>query len=117
MPNKNRNKGHSFERKIAQLFRSLGWNCTTSRYSSKELDDQKIDLCGTDPFVVQAKAVERLGTLHSVLAEMPEEKGKYNVVFHKLNRKGTIVAMAQDDFIELLEMLIGNGIIKPGKIS
>ena len=117
MPNKNRNKGHSFERKIAQLFRNLGWNCTTSRYSSKELDDQKIDLCGTDPFVVQAKAVERLGTLHSVLAEMPEEKGKYNVVFHKLNRKGTIVAMAQDDFIELLEMLIGNGIIKPGKIS
>ena len=43
---------------------------------------------------------------------MPQDEN-YNLVFHKKNRKGTIVAMTIEDFKELLEMLIQNKIIKP----
>lgn len=101
MATNGRIKGHAFERALAQLFRDLGFKCTTSRYSSKELDDKKVDLCGL-PFNIQAKAVEKLGCVHKVLATMPQDD-KPNYVFHKKNRKGTIVCMTQEDFLDLLE--------------
>ena len=108
-----RKKGHSYELDIRDWFRELGWsNAVSSRSESKNKDDQGIDLCYTDPFYVQAKAVEKLGSLHEILTKMP--KGThYNLVFHKRNRKGTIVAMTIEDFKEILEMLITNQIIKP----
>ena len=58
------------------------------------------------------KAVEKLGSIHDILAKMPQDQN-YNVVFHKKNRKGTIVAMTIEDFKEILEMLITNKIINP----
>lgn len=108
-----RKKGHSYELTIRDWFRELGWtNAVSSRSESKNKDDQGVDLCYTDPFYIQAKAVEKLGSLHDILARMP--KGShYNLVFHKKNRKGTIVAMTIEDFRELLQMLITNQIIKP----
>ena len=45
MGNRNRDKGTDYERKIAQELRDLGFNdVVTSRYASKETDDNKIDL-------------------------------------------------------------------------
>ena len=45
MGNRNRDKGNNYERKIAQELRDLGFNdVVTSRYASKETDDNKIDL-------------------------------------------------------------------------
>lgn len=91
----------------------MGWTkAVSSRSESKNKDDQGIDLCYTDPFSIQAKAVEKLGSLHDILAKMPQDQN-YNIVFHKKNRKGTIVAMTIEDFKEILEMLITNQIIKP----
>jgi len=106
-------KGHAFELRIRDWFRELGWDkAVSSRSESKNKDDQGIDLCYTDPFHIQAKAVEKLGSIHDILERMP--KGPhYNLVFHKRNRKGTIVAMTIEDFKELLQMLIQNQIIKP----
>lgn len=107
-----RTKGHKYELDIRDWFRELGWErAVSSRSESKNKDDQGIDLCYTDPFNVQAKAVEKLGSIHDVLAKMPNDSN-YNVVFHKKNRKGTIVAMTIEDFKELLESLIKNGIVK-----
>jgi hypothetical protein len=96
-------KGHTFERDIAQKFRDLGWtDCETSRFASKKMDDLKVDLVETPPFYVQCKAVENLGPIQNVLAEMPQGK-MINIVFHKKSRKGTIVAMTEDDFWKLLK--------------
>ncbi len=97
-----KNKGSSYERALAKLFRELGFeSCTTSRYSSKEMDDKKVDLCGL-PINVQCKAVERLGCVHKILDSLPKDD-KINVVFHKKNRLGTIVCLTQDDFLMLLK--------------
>lgn len=108
-----RAKGHSYELVIRDWFRDLGWSkAVSSRSESKNKDDQGIDLCFTDPFSIQAKAVENLGSIHKVLAKMPQDDN-YNIVFHKKNRQGTIVAMGIDDFKEIIQMLITNQIIKP----
>lgn len=100
MPINGRTKGHQFERKLAQIFREKGYpECTTSRYSSKEQDDLKIDLCGTGDWQIQAKAVEKLSpSPHEILNSMP--KGK-NLLFWKKNQKGTIVCMSEELFWQL----------------
>lgn len=99
-----RQKGTSYERAVAIKFREMGWvECETSRFASKKMDDMKVDLVETEPFYVQCKAVENLGPPHNVLAEMPN-KGKINIVFHKKNRQGTIVAMSEESFWRLVEM-------------
>ena len=109
----NRRKGHGFERKMADWWRSQGFeDCKTARYESRMLDDMDIDLTHTGPFQVQLKAVEKLGVLHNVLSEMPDND-QYSLVFHKGRMKGVIVAMTLDDFGELLSMLVKNQIIKP----
>jgi len=41
---------------------------------------------------------------------MPQDTN-YNLVFHKKNRQGTIVAMSIEDFKEIIEMLTQNKII------
>lgn len=110
---KGRNKGHQYERLLAKEFRELGFkNCKTSRYESKMLDDMKVDLTHTGFFNIQAKAVERLSpTYHDILSSMPKDSN-YNLVFHKKNRKGDVVVMTKDDFYEIIQMLIDNGLLK-----
>jgi hypothetical protein len=102
-----RNKGKNFELYLVKKFKELGQNCTTSRFSSKEQDDLGVDLCNVRGLNVQAKAVERLGPLHPILSRMP--KNNINVVFHKMNRQGTIVAMSEEDFMEIYKHLLANG--------
>lgn len=109
-----RAKGHKYELDVIKLFKDLGWKeCVSSRSESKRLDDAGIDICYSKPFNIQAKAVEKLGNLHDVLIKMPKKTGEFNLVFHKRNYKGSIVAMSQEDFITILQLLIKNGIIKP----
>lgn len=106
-----RNKGHSYERKIRKEMIELGYeSCETSRYESKKKDDQKVDLCNTDPFNIQCKAVERGLNYFDVLNSMPNDTN-HNVIFHKKNRKGELVVMRKEDFYEIIEALKANSII------
>lgn len=104
-------KGSAYEVAIRNLFRSLGWaSCETARYESKKTDDMKVDLCHTDPFNIQTKAIENSINYERVLGMMPQGIN-YNVVFHKCRRKEYVI-MEQKDFVELLQMMIHEGIIK-----
>ena len=105
-------KGSAYERKLATEFRAFGFeNCKTSRFESKMLDDLGVDLTHTGFFNVQAKAVERLGSYHDILASMPQDDNNYNTIFHKRNRKGEVVVMTKEDFYDIMQMLISTGII------
>lgn len=109
-----RAKGNKYELAVAKIFQELGWNeCVSSRSESKRTDDAGIDLCYTKPFQIQAKAWERAPSYHDVLAAMPKKRGTYNLIFHKRNYKQPVVVMSQDDFLNILQLLIKNGIIKP----
>lgn len=97
-----RNKGNSYERKLAKELREFFPDCATSRYASKETDDKKVDFVNTGGWNIQAKAVEKFAGFHKLLDEMPQEAGQINLVFHKRNRKGEVVAMRKEDFFHLL---------------
>lgn len=106
-----RKKGHAYELQIIDWCKKLGWEqAVSARSESKRTDDKGVDICYTDPFNFQCKAVENLGSIHKVLKAMPNESN-YNVVLHKRNRQGTIVAMTLEDFTELISMLKQNQII------
>lgn len=102
---KSRNKGNSFEQKIARELRKLGFkNCETSRFASKKTDDQKVDFVNTGDYNFQAKAWERAPSYHDVLREMPD-KG-INVIIHKRNYKGEVVVLLKEDFFNLIKQLL-----------
>ena len=106
-----RNKGHNYERKIRREFIEMGFtDCNTSRFESLKLDAEKVDLCNTGCFNIQCKAVERGINYQKLLSEMPKGE-KYNVVFHKKQRK-EIAVLSKADFYELIEMLINAKVLK-----
>jgi len=98
-------KGNQFERQMAAILRAELWPaCYTSRFMGSAWDDyQGIDLTGTPGFNVQLKAVERLSPgYHEILDKMPKAKNT-NIVIHKRNNKGSIVALRLEDFIKLIK--------------
>ena len=100
-----RQKGHNFERYLAKKFREEGYpDCVCSRAESKTQDDLKVDLCFTGQFNVQAKNVEKLGSIHKILDSMPKDS-KINVVFHKRTRQGVTVTMTEEDFWTILRLM------------
>ena len=55
MANKNRDKGHRYERWWANIFKDLGWEkCITARQGSRIMDDSGIDLINI-PYNMQLK--------------------------------------------------------------
>lgn len=98
-------KGNQFERQMAAILRAEIWpECYTSRFMGSAWDDYHgIDLTGTPGFNVQLKAVERLSPgYHEILDKMPQSKNT-NIVIHKKNNKGAIVALRLEDFIKLIK--------------
>lgn len=94
-----RQKGVAYEIAIMNELKEFFPQCATSRNESKVMDDLKVDFVHTGDFHIQAKAVEGVVQYHTLLTEMP--KGK-NIIFHKKNRKGTVVVMTSDVFYLLL---------------
>ena len=102
---KARRKGHNFERLIRKRLLPLFPKCQTSRYASKMLDDNGIDLFGTYPFAFQLKAVERGVNPQKILSEMIIEKDEYAKLIHKKKGYRPTVTMWFDDWLELTEKM------------
>jgi hypothetical protein len=99
-------KGNQFERHCASVLRrELFPECYTSRFMGSAWDDYNgIDLTGTGDFNVQCKAVERSMPYHKILRGMPQGT-KTNIVIHKRNNSGIVVALTLDDFIKLVKKI------------
>jgi hypothetical protein len=109
-----RRKGKEFELRIAKkLGKALGTEPKRSSYYGKYWDDNGIDLMPeeTAPFLIQCKAVETCKYLHDTLANMYQDRSKYGVVVHKLNRRPPVAILTLDDFLEIVEMLKANKLI------
>lgn len=97
-----RTKGHSFERAMAERLREIWPDCYTTRFKgSLWLDHCGVDLVGTPGFNIQLKAMERTPAYHDILDYMPKGQNK-NIVIHKRNKKGCIVALRLEDFLNLI---------------
>lgn len=109
--NNSRAVGHTYERIIRKDFIDLGYpNCQTSRYASKEKDDQLVDLCGVDPWNVQIKRWTHAPSYQDVLKAMPQDSN-YNIIIHKKPNKGEVVVMDKYTFYSLVLKLKANNLI------
>lgn len=107
-----RRKGHSYERKVAKELRKLGFDALTSRQADPLADPKGIDIAGTFPLAIQCKAVERLGAHSTILEGMDPGAGAIPVLYHKRARQPETVTLFKDDFHELIQTLITEGIWK-----
>jgi len=98
-----RKKGNTFEIAIMNLLKEYGYQATTSRNSSKVLDDSGVDLDTDFPFNIQCKSLERTPPYQQILKDMP--KNKIPVIFHKRKHQGTVVVMGLDDFMNISELV------------
>jgi hypothetical protein len=109
--NNSRAVGNAYEREIRLQLIELGWDkCQTTRFASREMDANNVDLIHTEPFWIQCKRWKSAPSYHEVLDSMPRDYF-YNVIFHKRPNKGEVVVMSKADFYELLKMLKSNQII------
>ena len=96
-----RRKGKVYEIQIVNRLKELGYEAVSSRSESKRMDDAGVDIISNAKYHIQCKHVEKLKpTLHDIIARMPTDK--IPVVYHKRNRRGTIVSLRLEDFEQLL---------------
>ena len=109
--------GHNYERKIAKELRDLGFSrASTSRATSRIMDDAKIDINGVT-YNIQCKAVKTGLNVFLVLDEMdktipilvPEREDYINIVFHKKERN-EVVVLRKEDWYLIVKNLLENGI-------
>jgi hypothetical protein len=63
----NRQKGHEFEREIAEDFRTVGFpKAKTSRAASRLADDCKIDIVGVFPYAPQCKNTQTYASTNRI---------------------------------------------------
>lgn len=97
-----RKKGKRFELRIAELWRQRhGGKVRRSRAVNIDLDNAGVDLVGTDPFLIQCKAVERNLDYLPILEAMPNDG--IRCVIHKRNNTRPVVAMYLDEWLDLTE--------------
>lgn len=106
----NRNAGHNYERDLVNEMKKWFPDCMTSRYASRLLDDQKVDLYGTGLYNIQAKYTKSMSInkAQEILQEMPKEG--WNVIIHKLNtwvgkKKTETVLMDKETFYEIVDYI------------
>lgn len=103
---RNRSAGNGWERKLAEIFRNIGFpNIVTTRSESRSRDNQKIDLINRDeathgrfPYDVQAKNVVGHIKYAKVMAEMVNNPRTIPVVIHRQTEKANDRFVVKNDF-------------------
>lgn len=97
-----RNKGASFERKLANILSEYGYECRRGQQYCGANGDA--DVVGLPNIHIEAKAVERLNiydAMHQSIREARE--GELPVVMHKKNRHDILVTMTLKDWMKIYE--------------
>jgi len=110
-------RGHTYERDVVKELKSRGWDAATSRYASRRLDDQGIDITSDDfPYHIQCKATVITPSIHDLLTTTAA-----NVIFwrrivkRRIEKKGNqffkdgeYVVISQEDFLDLVQRAYKN---------
>lgn len=114
-----RNKGHSYETKIARELRELGFeNVVTSRSESKAMDDNKVDLIDKDdklPCKIQLKCTQTIPSYFKIRSESTVDPKKFVIIWSKQEKRevniisvGEAVIMDKSLFYELIKPYAGS---------
>lgn len=111
MSKRNRTAGLNYERDIASEYRDLGWEdaCTT-RYSSRQKDDAKIDIDNVKPFSPQCKYMKNQPNFSDLLNKIGNSDTEIPIVHFKRNKgkgkgKDELVVLRKEDWYEILESM------------
>ena len=102
---RNRNAGISYELDVIKLLREMGYEAVSSRYESKRMDDEGIDIVSNFPFKIQCKCTVNNPNPHDLLTSTAAD-----VIFHRKTEKngtrfykvGEYVTLSQEDFLSLV---------------
>lgn len=107
-----RQKGHSFERSVAQQFREAGFTrAKTSRQTSRLADDCKIDITGVLPYAPQCKNMQGFASANEVgridvetyAAEIEQDATKLcPLVITKAKNKEVMAILPWKDLLQLI---------------
>ena len=98
-----KNKGNHFEQQMVLRLKDVFPYVHTCRYTGNLfMDENKVDLTGTDPFYFQCKAQERTIPYHTILKQMPQTNN-INVVLHKRNNSGVVAVLDLEDLLQLIK--------------
>lgn len=93
-----RDKGKRYERHVASLFRSEGYDARRGQqYNGLDGDD----VVGVPGIHIECKAVERLNLYDAIAQSKRDAKGHVPVVIHKKNNCNDLVTMEFIDWIKL----------------
>ena len=93
-----RDKGKRYERHVASLFRSEGYEARRGQqYNGLDGDD----VVGVPGIHIECKAVERLNLYDAIAQSKRDAKGQVPVVIHKKNNCNDLVTMEFSDWIQL----------------
>jgi hypothetical protein len=116
MSNRNRTAGHNWERKVVKDLRQFFPNVVTSRSESRNLDNLKVDIAFTDPFIFQCKTTASNIDLTHFIKEMPnngfrvlavQKTKKKNERFYE---QGKMIVFEYDDFFEFFKTCYMRGL-------
>lgn len=110
----NRNRGHNYERTIAQELRDLGYTqVCTSRSESKSMDDKKVDLIdpeGKLEFYPQLKATMNTPDYFGIAKSCPLKDKPFVIFWKKIKAtestfrsEGEVVMLPKTFFYQLLK--------------
>ena len=110
----NRNRGHSYETKIARELRELGFQgVVTSRSESKRMDDNKVDLIDTEnklPVFIQLKKTIQTPSYFQIRSESTVDAEKFCIIWAKQEAKeknictvGEVAILDKQLFYKLLK--------------
>ena len=104
-----RTKGHSFERKVANDLKGIGFD-KAKRHLEFQAEEAELgqDIDNTHPFLIQCKAMKNFPNPRKVLDQIKDQEGAYKLAVIKQDRKGTFAVMEWEDFLEILEILKKN---------
>lgn len=95
-----REKGARYERELASMLRSYGYECRRGQQFCGANGDA--DVVGLPGIHIEAKHVEKLNLFEAMKQSIRDARtGEKPAVFHRKNRQGTMVTMLLEDWMEL----------------
>lgn len=113
-PKNSKQRGNSYERRIAQELRDLGFQgVRTTREISKFLDDQKVDIIDTEnklKCLLQLKLTQATPNYFKIREECPIKDAPFCVIWNKTKQTastfrsvGEVVLLDKDFFYKLIK--------------
>lgn len=114
MVSNSRRRGVTYEQKLAQELRDLGFDdVVTSRQESKAMDDNKVDFVSKEgklPLFIQAKKTENVPSYFKIRSQSTVDPKKFCIIWNKQSKKnknfcseGECVILDKELFYELIK--------------